>query len=173
MKINRLYIIVIFSFWAFLFYYIFISSIPVPSNIKFENKSRIFSLLPQGWGFFTRDPRENITTLYEIDKLGNGYIKFTKTNNASNNYFGISRKNRLINLELGVVTSRLNQGNWIEKKGVFDLDFQIQIDTIYTGFYPKNIKGDFFIVEQERIPWAWSKNKDLVMPFKYKRIYVK
>lgn len=161
------------SFWILFLSYVFKASIPIPSNETFKRKALIFNIIPQGWGFFTRDPRENEIWTYQI--LDNSILKVTETNGNLNSFYGASRRNRLINIELGFLVSQIHASSWIKMKGgklIFDK--KIHTDTIINSFNPLTIKGSFFIVEQERVPWAWSKNSDtIIMPYKYTKIYVK
>ncbi|MFH6993129.1 SdpA family antimicrobial peptide system protein [Flavobacterium sp. FlaQc-48] len=168
-----LYPTLIVGFWIIFLSYIFEASIPIPSNETFKRKATFFNIIPQGWGFFTRDPRENEIWTYQI--LNNTAIKVTQTNGNLNNFYGASRKNRLISIELGLLVSQIHTSSWINMKGgKLILDKKIHTDTILNSLNPCNIKGNLFIVEQERVPWAWSKNlHTIVMPYKYAKVYVK
>ncbi|MEZ0184129.1 SdpA family antimicrobial peptide system protein [Flavobacterium oncorhynchi] len=161
------------TFWIIFLSYIFKASIPIPSNDSYKYKATIFNIIPQGWGFFTRDPRENEVWTYKI--LNNSVEKISQTNGNLNNLYGASRKNRFIGVELSFLISQINTSSWIKMKGgKLILDKKTYTDTIINTLKPCSLKGDFFIVEQERIPWAWSKNSDtIVMPYKYSKIYVK
>lgn len=167
------YPILIAVLWITFLNYVFISSLPIPNNTSYKQKATFFNIIPQGWGFFTRDPRENEIYLYTI--INNSVVKFTDTNGSQKNFYGASRKNRLIGIELGLLIPKINKSSWKEMKGgklVFNP--KIHTDTILNKFSPCNIKGTYFIVEQERIPWAWSRNyNNLIMPYKYAKIYVK
>lgn len=167
-----LYPLLIVLFWIYILGNIFISTIDIPINKTFESKTTIFSFIPQGWGFFTRDPRESIINVYKKDD--ENIIKITTPNSTAESFFGMSRKNRLKNIELGIITSKIRDDQWIEgEKNRFILK-DIKIDTIAHNFKPQHFFGEYYIVEQNRVPWAWSKNyKNLVMPYKYVKIYVK
>ncbi|MDC9722978.1 MAG: SdpA family antimicrobial peptide system protein [Urechidicola sp.] len=166
------YPLLLVVFWLFILGNIFVATIPIPNNKSFKSKTTIFSFIPQGWGFFTRDPREDIINVYE--RRNDKIIKVTKTNSSVESYFGISRKNRLKNIELGIITSQIKNEHWaVGAKSNFSLT-DIATDTITHNFKPQNFFGEYYLVKQERIPWAWSKNyKNLVMPYKYVKIYVK
>lgn len=167
-----IYPLLLVLFWFFVLGNVFSSTIPIPNDKTFENKTTIFSFIPQGWGFFTRDPRENIINVYK--RKDGKLFKVTKTNSSSESYFGISRENRLKNIELGIITSKFKDVQWSEgAKNNFVLE-NIKTDTITHNFKPQHFFGEYYIVEQERIPWAWAKNyRNLVMPYKYIKIYVK
>ncbi len=129
-------------------------------------------LVPQGWAFFTRDPREDELYLLQINSK-DSVVSFTKTNSDKEFYFGASRKNRTIMIEFSLILSKINKNAWrAGENNSFELERSIVPDTISLDFYPQNIKGDFYIVKQERLPWAWSKNQSLVMPNTYAKIFI-
>ena len=164
------YPIVLCIFWLIALSYIFKSSVPVISDMSFEEKASLFSFVPQGWGFFTRDPREDELVLYEMKN--DTIERFTKTNSSMSSFFGVSRKNRLINVESNMLLPEIKDSLWKSMKGrELILDKTSYTDTIINNFHPCNIKGDFFFVMQERIPWAWS-GHNIIMPYKYAKVHI-
>ncbi len=159
----------IVGFWIVVIVFIFRISVPVPGNLSFKQKANAFSIIPQGWGFFTRDPKEPQYLIFDKDGT-----KLSKSNSEPSNLFGISRKNRLMNIELSLIMSKIKESSWSDyKEGKFDFNSTIISDTISINFNPSSLKGHFFIAQQERLPWAWAKsNNKIVMPYKYARIYV-
>ena len=165
-----IYPIMICVFWGIVLSYVFKSSVPVVSNMSHHEKASLFNFFPQGWGFFTRNPREEELILYRIEK--DTTVRFTQTNSSSSSYFGLSRKNRLINIEASIVVSEVDDSLWIPMKGrELVLDLNTYTDTIVNNFKPCHIQGDFFLVMQERIPWAWSES-DIIMPYKYVKVHI-
>lgn len=157
-------------FWIIAFSYIFKSSVPIVSNTSFKNKATVFNFIPQGWGFFTRDAREEELILYELKN--DTILRFTKTNSDVSSFFGASRKSRLIGVESGILVSKIKDTLWKPMKGnQLILDKEMFTDTIINSFTPCHIKGDFFFVLQERTPWAWAGHK-IIMPYKYIKVYV-
>jgi antimicrobial peptide system SdpA family protein len=139
--------------------------------MTFKQSASLFNIIPQGWGFFTRNPREEQTILYTIQDTSS--VLFTKTISSIDNSFGASRKLRCYNVEVGTLISKINDSSWVEEKGgnlVFDTN--LQTDTVKNNFYPCSIRGDFFFVKQERIPWAWGKS-NIIMPYKYAKVHIK
>ncbi|WP_282055427.1 SdpA family antimicrobial peptide system protein [Maribacter luteus] len=168
-------LLIIFGFWSIVLYNIFVSAIPVPTNEPYLKKGSFFSLLPQGWGFFTRDPRENQLIVYRTSS-NDTIVKVTEALGNYKNFFGMSRKGRLRGIELGILTAKINDSSWIEMKGGQNLLFEksITADTIINEFRPYGFEGEYFFVKQERIPWAWAESYEkIIMPYKYVKIYVK
>jgi len=168
------YPFVLLLFWTFVLSNIFKSSVPVPSEQSYRNKVMLFNFIPQGWGFFTRDPREDQVSYYKVDKATRRIERFTESNSGASSFFGASRKNRLKGFEMGMITAKINDSLWMREEGgnVFFLDDKILPDTIVNHFKPNNIEGDFFVVKQKRVPWA-KKAENIVMPYQYVKIHVK
>lgn len=136
---------------------------------KFENKKIVFSLFPQGWAFFTRNPREGQVILYQKN---NG--KFVEVPFKHNNYryaFGLNRTCTKVYTELGYIRKNINDSSfkaieWNYQEKIFTNKLD-NLETITLQNPLKNgiLNGKYLLVIQEPIPWAWSKNaKRIKMP---------
>ncbi len=174
MRKDKVFFFFLVFFWLIIIYNIFISSVPIPTNSSYIKKSTIFNITPQGWGFFTKNPREEEMFLYKINSK-NEISLFTKTNNAFEFFLGASRKNRFIGIETEALVSKLDKNAWVKGDIKFyDFKQDIKTDTISLNFATKDIQGDFFIVRKQRVPWAWGRSyKKIIMPYEYTKIYVK
>lgn len=174
MKRNKIFFFFLIFFWFVVIYNIFISSIPIPTTISYIKKNTIFNMVPQGWGFFTRNPREDEILFYKIDSISNQITLSTKTNNSLEFYLGASRKNRFIGIEMDFIHNKVPKKSW--KKGdtkKFSFDFSTQADTIKSNFNVQNLSGHYFIVKQQRTPWAWGRNyKKIIMHYEYSKVYI-
>ncbi len=169
---RKIFFLGIILFWCFFLLGVFNNSLPIPKSNSFEFKATIFSFLPQGWGFFTRNPREESISL--IKKKSDKLIDELGVNGKFNNFWGASRKNRFRNIEFSIIKNNINDSSWVNGDiDKFNLDDNIKTDTIVNLTNPKTILGNFFIVKQERVPWAWARMENVVMPYKYVKIYVK
>ena len=173
MKKNNFFFIFIVFFWLIIIFNIFISSVPIPTNSSYIKKNTIFNITPQGWGIFTKNPREEEIFLYKINSKKEISL-FTKTNNAFEFFLGISRKNRFVGIETDALITNLPKENWIKgDTQSYHFNQHVKTDTITLNFLTKDIQGDFFIVRKQRVPWAWGKNyKKIIMPYEYAKIYV-
>jgi antimicrobial peptide system SdpA family protein len=131
------------------------------SVIQFNEtfKSSINSVIPEGWSFFTRSPREEMADIYRIGK-NKKLEKVSFQCSASENYFGISRKSRRIGMEISIVASKLSDSLWIKNKNYNNN----LLDSIPTNnvTVDKDVifltKGDYLIKAFLPIPWAWAKS---------------
>ena len=164
------YPFVLSLFWLVVIGYIFNTTLPVVSGGSFSQKVTLLNITPQGWGFFTKDPREEQLI---VCKLKNDTPRrFTKTHSSSSSFFGLSRKNRFTAMEAANLAAQINDTLWNTMEGrKFILEKNAPTDTVINRIKPITIEGDFFFVKQERIPWAWAGNA-IVMPYKYIKVYV-
>ncbi|UZT99069.1 SdpA family antimicrobial peptide system protein [Chryseobacterium fluminis] len=116
------------------------------------------TLLPEGWSFFTRSPREDMVTIYKI--VENKPIKINSLSSNAENFFGLSRKSRKLGYDLSIILSTFQRITWIKINSLENIKIeqqkfkkinknQLQINTLDKGYY--------MIVSQPVIPWAWSK----------------
>jgi len=135
---------------------VFITSLPMSVfNISFSKKYNTGILIPEGWGFFTKNPREKIITMYEI--RNNDTISLTYKNASSKNYFGLSKKNRRINLESNILIAQANKSLiWYNKSQKNPKFIKIK-RTKRILFIPS---GNYVIIEKEILPWSFVKYKE-------------
>jgi antimicrobial peptide system SdpA family protein len=180
-KINidlSLFFLVIF-FWLSFFYSILISSFRViPSPISEYQKNLISFFFPEGWGFFTKSPREDeLLEIFKIEK--SKLIPVTISNTCPENLMGFSKKSRYIGAELGKVSFFIGKENWILIKGWSVNDklpsqkFKLAIPHLISSqllYFPK---GEYLVVKHTTIPWAWAtRNQENFHSYKIKRIII-
>ncbi|WP_111636518.1 SdpA family antimicrobial peptide system protein [Pedobacter cryoconitis] len=154
------FLILLTFFWVCTFITVLSVSLPYnPINKTFLKKSHLIKmLLPEGWGFFTRNPRETRTfflvndsgKLIQDSRIRNGTIK---------NVFGLKRDGRLVNLiYMNLLAKRkitwykysdsLSVVNYRSKRFRSN---QIFIDSV-PGI---KLNGQIIVVRKTLIPWAF------------------
>jgi antimicrobial peptide system SdpA family protein len=131
---------------------------PITLTSNFDNQ--IFTFLPQGWAFFTRNPREAQISIYEI-KNGKLYDINQKHSSASN-IFGLKRNASKILSELQIAILKIKKEEFVN----LNWNYQSKIyDKIPQKIhYSKNILNspllckEYLIIFQKPVPWAWSKS---------------
>lgn len=114
--------------------------------INYKISKEINHLLPQGWGFFTKNPREPIFELKEI----NGNL-VSKPNNSLQNKFGFSRGSRKIASEVSMIYAQV-QKKTLKKKGeIYDT---VQI-TNYKLVNKISKDKKYLFIKKEITPWAY------------------
>jgi len=133
------------------------------SHFKFSplKISRIFTreqvlLVPQGWGFFTRNPREDLYVVYKKNTQ-NDYEKFIDVNFTFANSLGLSRQNRIQYNEV-LYSIDINDSLWLKTRLEYN---EVKLDTIFkleNAFQNPSICGEYLIKKEEPLPWAWRKS---------------
>ena len=127
-----------------------------PLYPDFAKRETIIKFFPQGWAFFTRNPRE--ASLYVYDKKGGKFICRTKAN--LNFYFGAGRNMRVEDGEMSYLLNQVSSKRWKKCKGKNLLDCakitsKIEVKNDY--LHPK-LCGEIIVKRQDTTPWAWSRS---------------
>ncbi len=121
-----------------------------------------FAISPQGWGFFTRNPKEPLIDLY---KIKDDKIKKISIPNASLKYFwGFNRGMRISSSQIAYFADQIPEDRWIYDPS-YKADSIIQVSTPFNVLndfsYPVHC-GKLLLVKTQRIPWAWSKHREKI-----------
>jgi len=162
-----------------LFIYILINSIKFNTLTNdLEAKHIIFRVVPQGWAFFTKNPRENQVLIYKIE---NGYA--VDCNFKHNNYqylFGLNRTCTKVSTEIEFIKSKINSDLWSStrwnyqsNRPIYSIPKGVKQTRMTSKFSDPEIIGSYLLVLQEPVPWAWSKqDKSIKMPAKMVQIEI-
>lgn len=177
--VYTLTIAVIAAFWLVIAAYSIRTSLPYnPAKLPFEshsNKVLLKSFLPEGFSFFTRDPREPRLFIYNIESDSLKLINLP--NGSPQNMFGIFKTARAQNLEAGYLLSVIKEESWMkcdEGQGLQcsknDKVPYIQIRNLYDS---PLLCGKIMLVVRKPVPWAWSKNvAEELMPYDYLKLEI-
>jgi len=141
----------------FFIFIVFISSLKsTVFDVPFIRKYNISLVSPQGWGFFTRNPRENQFALYLIEGKDKKLVTFK--NASTSNLLGFSRLSRRINLEFQRILIKVNDTLWVDKEQKSTLKVKRDNHFIYLK------KGHYIIERSELTPWQYSRFKNNYVP---------
>lgn len=167
-------LIVLFSI---LFLGIAVASVPecaVPVSTMY--KGNVLSLMPEGWAFFTRNPREEKMHIYK--RLANGKWDVVNVPGSSMRFFfGLDRKGRAIGTEASTLLKQLKNDDWHDMRS--PLDEVLQADSLPVIYVVNNVSnpvctGDLIVELRAILPWAWSRTPTkTIMPYKIVRLHVK
>ena len=147
-----------------------------PIEITNEVDSRVFNFIPQGWAFFTRDPREAQITIYRIEN--DSVLKpYPQRHSSLNNLLGLKRTSSKILTELQLLKLKTSDSLYSDVKWNYQVDkfekFKIKRFEYKNEIYDPILLGDFIVVYQKPVPWAWSKSiKEIKMPAKVIRFKI-
>lgn len=156
-------------FWVLLFIYSIHSALPYNAvKLPFEDYIKTQTFLPQGWKFFTRNPREEMVSMHARND-NNQWTPIIASNASPSNFFGVSRTSRAKSVEMGILLAsvRDNDIDWIECKKSLQTcadEFSSNGSVVNKSPVPA-ICGEVVFLRQSAVPWAWSSSKkEIIMP---------
>lgn len=131
-----------------------------------NQRANVIRIAPQGWAFFTRDPREPVDQAY-TQKEGR-WVLDGRFYSGTRSFGDLLKRNRLVQVELAHVLSRVDESEWtackdslqgcIERGGFNDV-------TVRNETNLQNLCGRYMIERQPPVPWAWSgASEEVYMP---------
>ncbi len=119
------------------------------------------AIFPQGWAFFTKPSREPLVHIFKCS--GKNITPLNLKNFSVKSIFGISRHNRVVNVEGGTIFSKIMEdslvGVKIKAQNTEELYKKLNIDALkfknlsLNKAYIPDFKGKYLFVSQELLPW--------------------
>jgi len=164
---SRLLLLSLCAGWLCVLYLIAVSSLPYnPASIGFFTERNVRVAVPEGWGFFTRNPRETDLTIY-VEGAG-GWQKSAHMPIASAaNLFGLDRLPRAESVEAGMILSEFRDPkDWHSCRGTLDSCLSLApVESLRGHWRYPVLRGSVAFVRQEPIPWAWFRSRNqIAMP---------
>jgi antimicrobial peptide system SdpA family protein len=151
--------------WGLVLAAVTIASLPYnPLSMSFSVEFGIRSLVPEGWGFFTREPRG--LDSYLTERTGNQWKPLVRLPiSHPHNLFGIDRRPRAIPVELAVLLDQVDEDDWHESKDDGDLLDAFAAVPVENPMEHPLLCGPLRVVSREPVPWAWfASGGDVEMP---------
>lgn len=131
-------------------------------------------IAPQGWGFFTRDPREPVDRVYR--HTPGGWEEITHANSSPRNALGLSRGARAVGVELTAVLGRVPAERWRDCRAPAGDCWPAAAPggaPVRNPALRPRLCGDILVERRPPVPWAWSRSRsDLAMPARVVRVEV-
>jgi antimicrobial peptide system SdpA family protein len=128
-------------------------------DLPFEStiKPPLQAVIPEGWGFFTRDPREARLLPFR-NESGVWLAANEGPNGEPWNALGFNRAARAQGVELGVIETAIPSEAWkpcsAEIADCFD---KLSTPTTVTNPIPNpTLCGDVGLAKRNVLPWAWA-----------------
>jgi antimicrobial peptide system SdpA family protein len=136
-----------------------------PLRVSKAVKTNLTALAPQGWVFFTRNPREASDRVYR--RTTPCCELLTVPNGDPRNLYGIKRDGRAFGVEMTPLLGQIPGDAWRECRG--DLGACVAglppaatvVNTSKIGI----ACGEIVIQRQKPVPWAWSANPNVRPPY--------
>lgn len=134
-------------------------------------------ILPEGWAFFTRDPRDPEAVVYLRGEDGQWRISPDVPRFHLSNAFGLDRYIRAHGVEMGLVMEEAQKAvrSDCEKEPQECLEKATAALTVNNPSPRPQLCGQVGIVLRKPVPWAWSRShqqKPISMPSKVLRLEV-
>jgi sporulation delaying protein A len=138
---------------------------PVSLDLSPAAQLSIHQVAPQGWGFFTRDPRDKMFDLYRYEK-GAWASSFLGPQSEPHNLWGISRLPRGQAIDLGTVSQNLPKTVIAKCEGAWrDCLSSLPTPSVVHNTAPRPLLcGRYLVIYRHPVPWSWSRFRHVTMP---------
>ncbi|WP_232293471.1 SdpA family antimicrobial peptide system protein [Stigmatella aurantiaca] len=146
-----------------------------PIKLPFEDQFDIRLVLPEGWAFFTRDPRDERMLPYVRGADAQWSSASHTPNFQPRNFFGIDRAGRAQGVEMGLLmdAARKAERQACEEEPSVCLERAPVAQKLSNASPHPTLCGQVGFVFQKAVPWAWSRSnreKKIIMPSKVLRL---
>lgn len=153
------YSIVVAGLWSIVFAYAMHAAMPFnPIKLPFENRVSVRMLLPEGFGFFTRSPREDRLLLFRRSDRGWQSASVGPSQKAAH-AFGVVRAVRAQSIEAGLLMEGLgNPTRWkrCSEDPLACMARSASSADISNRSPDPTLCGTVGLAIQETMPWAWA-----------------
>jgi len=135
---------------------------PLRPSLRFRQD--VIAIAPQGWAFFTRDPREPVDRIYARSE--SGWVQVTYTNSSARNWLGLKRDARALNVELASLLSEVDSSQWGDCPGQLESCLRkrdVPAVAVVNRSSIRALCGEILVERRPPAPWAWSRAKRPVL----------
>ena len=156
MKGLRFNLILIFGWISFGICVLF-SSLKSQLILSENIKELVNQIFPQGWGFFTKNPRDLLLRIYKIEN--SKLTEIDISNQSFKNRFGCSRTSRMIGYEISKLAESVKMTDWKQNltgnivDNINDKSIEVKSKYLFRHF----TKGEYLLKLYKPIPYAWAR----------------
>jgi antimicrobial peptide system SdpA family protein len=162
--------------WATVCAYALHAALPFnPVKLPFERWVQVRLWMPEGWAFFTRDPREERMLLFKRDSGGRWVSASIGPNSKLSNDLGLNRASRAQSMEAALLLSDFPTSMFQDcRDSPVDCLQHIRVSGSFKNISPDpTLCGELGIAMQPPIPWAWmASGHPVIMPSRVLRMDV-
>lgn len=168
---RRLVYVAILVVAALLAHIVIVSAVPYSAWVglnSFVPRDDVRIIVPEGWGFFTRDPREPRIVPYTLNPQGEWQNANLGPHSQGRWIFGFDRRSRAQGVEIGTLFGDVPEAGWTEcGDDAEPLDPPTCLDlaepiSVHNPSESPSLCGTVALVAQEPIPWAWRDAIDTI-----------
>lgn len=133
-----------------------------PIDLPFHNalvKRNLKRFLPEGFGFFTRNPREERISIFQFCREGN-FKEIHLQNATFDNILGLKKNSRALNALVQSILNNTKDSLWTDCFGDLELcvnNIPLKQKSIIPSVYQFQC-GKYIAIRFKPIPWAWFKS---------------
>jgi antimicrobial peptide system SdpA family protein len=151
--------------------YMFGSVLPYSAlGQSYTHRRSLHTLIPEGWAFFTRNPREDKLVGFRYSE--SGILEAVEQRSMADPGFlwGIRRTKRAQQVELAVLATAVEGDYWIQCTGPIEeciarRELPLRSVELTNPRHPSSVCGEIYLVLQPPLPWAWWRSlPKAVMP---------
>jgi len=169
-----IYALILLFFWLVVAVFTVHPILPAnPIEIPFEEKSPLVNFLPQGWAFFTRDPKS--LDLAAFVKNSGDWQPAPPTKRFWPHLLNFSRRWKIPGIEMGLLLNDLPDPQWqaCRELPIDCLKRAPLAGTVENPLPQPSLCGEVGLIHQEPVPWAWREaSEETVMPSEVLRLQV-
>lgn len=166
--------LLIFMLWVL--YKVYTSKVDYnPEEPTVPTRQFFVRVLPQGWSFFTDDPKEPMLEVYAVHHEFGRNILSNFLLPSGDYCFGASRYARALLYQMKSVVPQVPVADW--KSGIGDFRDSLRQVLVQKTTLRRNNKysllppGNYLLVYADRVPWVLVKNP-LVNKRRYRMAYI-
>ncbi|TQS89908.1 SdpA family antimicrobial peptide system protein [Arthrobacter sp. TS-15] len=123
-------------------------------------KPNAVSAMPQGWAFFSKSPRDPSVAPYREDASGSLESLSRLPTTRVENLFGVSREGRAQGVEVALISSGSEAGNWMDcSSPVVQECVELLRDApsiaVTNAVASPTVCGDVVLVQTTPVPWSF------------------
>lgn len=155
MRVARITLAVV---WSALILVVFVGSVAdSPAAAPHWVRQRLVMVIPEGWAFFTRNPRLPRTEIYLFDALHELYSRGDIAEYRGFAFAGIRRLSRVRGLEIERLLANIAPSQWRHCRGdLSSCSKALRLTHVQNDLVVRTLCGRIILRRSEPVPWAWS-----------------
>lgn len=154
----------IYAAWVSAILWVATSSLDSPLRPSRRAQVRMLTVMPQGWAFFTRDPRLPLLIVFE--RVDGRFHPAVEINASRGNYFGLKRISRRFDLEIAAIMAQVPDTAWFSTRSKI-AEFEAVANRQRSFSVPNRaprprVCGEYALVRRPPTPWAWAHLEDTI-----------
>ncbi|MEH7109305.1 SdpA family antimicrobial peptide system protein [Bacillus sp. JJ1764] len=149
--------IVFSTIWGFIFSSSVVASLgTTPIPLSKDSKIVFASMLPQGWGFFSKSPRDMLLGIHTANEKS---LKVLFPTMRFENLLGLYRKGRSQGVEMGALSVKISKEDWVKCDGndLKSCEKSAKKINIENKTPSPLLCGEYYFTHEEIIPWSYYK----------------